>query len=359
MDYRDKPGNEGVWGNAMTLSNQLPTRRNEAWKWTDVSRSVAEGIRGISVAAPVQIFVPEGVTVTRVEANNAANDSSLYALATEHAGQTYAIDVPAGFLSEHPVQIEGLTHGHAQISLSLGKGARLQLVEHYDGQAGAFVNSHLNVKLAEYAVLDRVIVQTDTETTVRVATTYVTAWANSELMQHTLAFGGQLSRLETRLAGMGKAVKATINGAYLLDGKRHCDMTSYIDLACPDGLIRQSVKGVTADKSRGVFQGKFHVRRPAQHTDAEMRHDAIMLSDTSEIRSKPELEIYADDVACAHGNTIGALDESALFYMRQRGIPLAQARALLTEAFLASVFDTLEDEVMRESLLDKLRGWLA
>ena len=82
-------------------------------------------------------------------------------------------------------------------------------------------------------------------------------------------------------------------------------------------------------------------------------------SDTSEIRSKPELEIYADDVACAHGNTIGALDESALFYMRQRGIPLAQARALLTEAFLGSVLDTLEDEVMRESLLDKLRGWLS
>ena len=158
---------------------------------------------------------------------------------------------------------------------------------------------------------------------------------------------------------MGNAVKATINAAYLLDGSRHCDMTSYIDLACPDGHIRQSVKGVTADKSRGVFQGKFHVRRPAQHTDAEMRHDAIMLSDTSEIRSKPELEIYADDVACAHGNTIGALDESALFYMRQRGIPLAQARALLTEAFLGSVFDTLEDEVMRESLLEKLRGWLA
>ena len=217
----------------------------------------------------------------------------------------------------------------------------------------------MNVTLAEEAVLDRVVVQTDPKDCVRIATTHVTAWANAELIQHALAFGGKLSRLETRMAGMGKAVKATINAAYLLDGQRHCDMTSYIDVACPDGHIRQSVKGVTADKSRGVFQGKFHVRRPAQHTDAEMRHDAIMLSDTSEIRSKPELEIYADDVACAHGNTIGALDESALFYMRQRGIPLAQARALLTEAFLGSVFDTLEDEVMRESLLEKLRGWLA
>jgi Fe-S cluster assembly protein SufD len=214
------------------------------------------------------------------------------------------------------------------------------------------------VKLAEDATLDRIIVQTDPDDCVRAATTHVTAWASAELTQHTLAFGGKLSRLETRMAGMGQGVKATINGAYLLDGARHCDMTSYVDLACPDGHIRQSVKGVTTDKARGVFQGKFHVRRPAQHTDARMRHDCMMLSDTSEIRSKPELEIYADDVVCEHGNTIGALDESALFYMRQRGIPMAQARAMLTEAFLASVFDTLEDEVMRESLLEKLRGWL-
>ena len=89
-----------------------------------------------------------------------------------------------------------------------------------------------------------------------------------------------------------------------------------------------------------------------------MRHDALMLSDTSEIRSKPELEIYADDVACAHGNTIGQLDESALFYMRQRGIPAAEARALLTEAFVAVVFDDMDDEELQSSLLGKVRDWL-
>ncbi|GGX59164.1 Fe-S cluster assembly protein SufD [Litorimonas cladophorae] len=341
------------------MLHKLPNRRDEAWKWSDVSRVVSDDAKGAETAAPLQIFVPEGVTVTRTDGETAANDTTLLKLVSEYAGQVWNIVVPDGLASENPIQIEGLTHGHAQISLTIGKGAKIQLVEHYDGQAGAFVNSHMNIKLGETAVLDRVIVQTDPEDCVRIATTHVTAWANSEIRQHTLAFGGKLSRLETRMAGMGDAVKATINGAYLLDGKRHCDMTSYIDLACPNGHIRQSVKGVTAGKSRGVFQGKFHVRRPAQHTDAEMRHDSIMLSDTSEIRSKPELEIYADDVACAHGNTIGALDESALFYMRQRGIPLAQARAILTEAFLGSVFDTLEDEVMRESLLDKLRGWLA
>ena len=342
------------------INGALPSRRDEHWKWTDVSNSAAKiKAVGITSAIDPKIFVPEGVNVTKIENVSNITDGWMEQLCSKFADGCWAIDVPADFKSENPIQIEGLTHGHAQISLSLGKGARIQLVEHYDGQAGAFVNSHLNVKLAEAAVLDRVIVQTDPDDCVRVATTHVTAWASSELLQHTLAFGGKLSRLETRMAGMGQGVKATINGAYLLDGKRHCDMTSYVDLACPDGHIRQSVKGVADDKSRGVFQGKFHVRRPAQHTDARMRHDCMMLSDTSEIRSKPELEIYADDVVCEHGNTIGALDESALFYMRQRGIPLAQARAMLTEAFLASVFDTLEDDVMRESLLDKLRGWLA
>ena len=148
-------------------ASNLPTRRDEAWKWTDVSRSVTDALRGAETAAPVQIFVPEGVSVTRIEAKPAANDTSLLKLATEYAGQIWAIEVPAGFSSEQPIQIEGLTQGHAQIAINLGKGARVQLVEHYDGQGGSFVNSHMNVTLKEEAVLDRIIVQTDPEDCVR------------------------------------------------------------------------------------------------------------------------------------------------------------------------------------------------
>ena len=124
-------------------ASQLPTRRDEAWKWTDVSRSVTDALRGTEEAAPLQIFVPEGVTVTREDANPAANDASLLKLATEYAGQIWAIDVPAGFTSENPIQIEGLTQGHAHISLNIGTGARIQLVEHYDGKAASFANSHM------------------------------------------------------------------------------------------------------------------------------------------------------------------------------------------------------------------------
>ena len=254
--------------------------------------------------------------------------------------------------------IEGLNRGHMRLRINLGKGATLSVIEHHAGDKGRFVNIDQTITLKAKARINRTLIHNDPDDCVRIATTHITAWKDAKFVQHALSFGGSLSRLETRLAGMGKNIDAVINGAYLLRDNRHCDMTSYIDLAVPDCTIRQAVKGVVTDKARGVFQGKFHVRRPAQHTDAEMRHDALMLSDSAEIRSKPELEIYADDVACAHGNTIGQLDESALFYMRQRGIPVGEARALLTEAFVADVFDDLEYEDLKESLLGKVRDWL-
>jgi len=343
---------------SVDIQKQLPTRRDEAWKWTDVRGRVNDKATGLSVAGLPRFTLPEGVSITEVETDDLDTDSAMAKLARNFGGSVWAVSVPEGFKSDTPLIIEGLNRGHIRIRLDLGKGAKLSVIEHHAGDAGGFVNIDMTVMLNADAALDRTIVHNDPEDCVRISTTHITAWKGAKITQHALSFGGSLSRIETRLAGMGKDIEAVMNGAYLLRDNRHIDMTSYIDLSVPDCIIRQAVKGVVTDKARGVFQGKFHVRKPAQHTDAEMRHDALMLSDTSEIRSKPELEIYADDVACAHGNTIGQLDESALFYMRQRGIPVAEARALLTEAFVADVFDDLEDEALKESLLGKVREWL-
>jgi len=343
----------------MTLDiKTLPNRRDEAWKWTDVRGRVSEDQKGLSVTGLPKFTLPEGVSITEADTDDLDTDNPMASLARRFGGKVWTVDVPAGATPQEPIVIEGLERGHVRMRVNLGKGAKASLVEHYAAEAGAFCNADMTIHLAEGAELSRVQMQTDPADAVRVATTHITAWGKAKLTQHTLGFGASLARFETRVAVMGTDCELTANGAYLLNDKRHIDMTSHIDLGVPDTLVRQAVKGVVTDKSRGVFQGKFHVRRPAQHTDAEMRHDALMLSDTSEIRSKPELEIYADDVACAHGNTIGALDESSLFYMRQRGIPLKQARALLTEAFVAEAFDDLEDEDLRESLLGKIREWL-
>lgn len=348
----------------MPLSPEaLPHRRLEAWKWTDVrTAAAAQSEAGLSAHGLPHFSVPEGVVLTEQSSAAAQTDSPastpMADLAHRFGGSLWEITVPAGLKATAPLMIDNLAKGHARIRVTVEKGAQLEVIETLKGAAGGFSNLDMTVTLKAGAKLSRLTVQDDPADHIRIATTHITAWEGAEITQHCLSFGGALSRLETRIAGMGKHISAVLNGAYLLSGTRHCDMTSYIDLASPDCTIRQAVKGVVTDKARGVFQGKFHVRRPAQHTDAEMRHDALMLSENSEVRSKPELEIYADDVACAHGNTLGQLDESALFYMRQRGIPRAQARALLTEAFLAEVFDEMDDEELRESLIAKMRVWL-
>ena len=336
--------------------DNLPHRRMEAWKWTDVRGAVSGSQSGLSISGAPKFTPPAGIHIGQGEGRPSA--TPMGKLAAQFSGHSWQAYVPEGARPSPPLLIEDLANGHVRFALMIDKGAALTIVEHYRGEAGAFANFDMHIELAEGASLTRIIVQDDPEDCVRIATCSITAQENVKIEQYALSFGGALSRLETRLRGDDAGIDAAMNGAYLLDGKRHADMTSHIELTSPDCVIRQSVKGVVTDKSRGVFQGKFHVHREAQHTDAEMRHDALMLSDTSEVRAKPELEIYADDVACAHGNTIGQLDESALFYMRQRGIPVSQARALLTEAFVADVFDDMDDEDMKESLLGKVREWL-
>jgi len=339
----------------MSIIDQLPHRRIEAWKYTDVRAAVKDQPNGLTGACTPHIELPDGLSVERKD--TAAKEHAMSPLAKSFAGETYVIDVPAGFSSEQLARICDLANGHARIQIKLGKGASLSVMEAHESDAAGFANIEINYELSEGAHLTRTIFHRDHAETTRIAATQINAWGGAHVTQHTLSFGGALARLETNLASLGEGLNADIHGAYLLDDKRHTDLTSYIDLAARDGKIRQSVKGVVTDKARGVFQGKFHVRRPAQHTDAEMRHDALMLSDTCEVRAKPELEIYADDVECAHGNTVGALDESALFYMRQRGIPKAQAKALLTEAFVAEAFDDL-DGPAKEHFLSEIRTWL-
>jgi len=340
------------------LERSLPSRRDEAWKWTDVRKGLSDKAVGLIKAGLPSFSLPDGVSVSEQSNDALDTDTPMASLARQFGGSVWVIDVPAGMKAERPLVIDALSHGHFRIRVNLGEGASLSVIEYHNGQENSFANLDMTFDLQARASLRRVIMQMDPEAVVRTATTHMTAWGGAKIEQYALAFGGALCRLETRLAIMGQDVEALINGAYLLGGDRHCDMTSYIDLAAPDGLIRQSVKGVANDSARGVFQGKFHVRRPAQKTDAEMRHDALMLSDDAEVRAKPELEIYADDVACAHGNTVGALDETALFYMRQRGIPVSEAKALLTQAFINEVFDDLDDTELQESLMDQVRIWL-
>jgi Fe-S cluster assembly protein SufD len=170
-----------------------------------------------------------------------------------------------------------------------------------------------------------------------------------------LTGGAKRQRFETRVSHPGGGAKARLDGVYLLDGPRHADLTSAVIHEGEGGSTDQLTKGAVHGAARAVFQGRIVVARGADQTDARMGHHGLILSERAEIDAKPELEIYADDVACTHGNTVGALDEQALFYARSRGIPEAQARAMLTEAFVGEVVDRIEHAGAREVA----RAWVS
>ncbi|WP_419729250.1 Fe-S cluster assembly protein SufD [Lichenicola sp.] len=172
-----------------------------------------------------------------------------------------------------------------------------------------------------------------------------------------LALGAALARHEVHASLNGPHAAVHVNGAQLLGNTQVADLTSVISHLAPDCISRQTVKNVLTNRARGVFQGKIFVDRVAQKTDGYQMNQALLLSDQAEIDAKPELEIYADDVKCSHGATAGALDEEQLFYMRSRGVPDAEARAILVRAFLDDALALVEDEMIRAVLDGAVERW--
>ena len=174
----------------------------------------------------------------------------------------------------------------------------------------------------------------------------------------TLIKGGRLTRNEIEVMLAGKLAQCTLNGAMLLRGHEHADTTTRITHAAPHGTSRELYKTVLAEQSHGVFQGKIIVAEGAQKTDGHQLSRALLLSDQAEMSAKPELEIYADDVKCSHGSTVGDLDASALFYLRARGLSEAEARRLLIQAFVGEIIDEIHMTEWREVCRAEVEEWL-
>lgn len=309
---------------AGTLAN-LPTRRDEHWKWSDL-RGAARGVTG---AGRLTITgVDEGLAEP---ANGARIDMAAHATAGASA---------------------------AERALVIKAGRQVTLVERHTADAGALGNFHINIEIEAGARLERIILMPDCADGIFIASAEIVLGEGATLHQTTLDFGGKLNRCETHVTHPGNAAEARLDTVYLLGKGRHGDQTSVVRHTGPGGRLSQLAKGAAASGGQGVFRGKIIVERAAQKTDARMTHRGLLLGDRAEIDAKPELEIYADDVQCAHGNALGAIDETALFYMRQRGLPEAEARALLVESFLAEPLDALGDEGLREEMLDLLRARL-
>ena len=249
------------------------------------------------------------------------------------------------------------TSAHPRHMIRLGPEARLTLVEMSNGD-GCYVHNPVSeIHVADGAVLTHVRMQTEAIAAFHLATIYTAVAAGGTYDSFTLNIGGRITRTEIHAALNGPGAVAHLNGAQLLTGSQHADFTSVVRHAAPKGLSRQTIKNVLAGHSRGVFQGRIEVARGAQGTDGYQMNRALLLSPDAEIDTKPELEIFADDVKCSHGATVGELDAEQLFYLRSRGIPDQEARSILVRAFLAEALDPVTNDIARDLLEAAVARW--
>jgi Fe-S cluster assembly protein SufD len=246
-----------------------------------------------------------------------------------------------------------VSHGRDRLDVPAGENA-VRFDTYRD--VAEVTHEDLEITLGEGASLVRVVILDEPAEAVSIRRSTVKTAPNSRFKQYVFSTGAMFQRFETHVAHAGHGAEVELNGAYLLKDKAHFDLTTRVVHGEIGGATAQLVKGLVRDTATGVFQGRILVERGADGTDARMRHQALILNDGAHIRAKPELEIYADDVQCAHGNTIGALDEEALFFCESRGIPEAAARALLTQAFVMPVADLIEDEALREKVTEFLNA---
>ncbi|WP_411817708.1 Fe-S cluster assembly protein SufD [Hyphococcus sp. DH-69] len=371
--------------------SRFPNRRVEGWKWSDFATrlrnfSPARESSALTTIEPSRFAslnplefrlcdgrielpqedMPEGLrygildavaTIAELENNPIAN------LNVAMTRKALGIEIGEGVDFKRPILIRHINSGSgfafAQTMMRISVNAKVQIIETYEGEATGLYSHLFHLVVRDGASFNRAMMQdTSQEATIH-AICAAKIEGDAAFNQSALSTGGQLCRHETHVHFWSPNSRAKINSASLLSGDRHADFTSETRHLAPDCETTQLHKGVARDRARNVFQGKFFVKREAQKTDAKMTANALLLSDTAEANHKPELEIYADDVECAHGSTVGALDQDALFYLRQRGLSEEEARALLVDAFVGEVIGDIDHEQIREIFETQVQNWLA
>ncbi|MBV9653020.1 MAG: Fe-S cluster assembly protein SufD [Acetobacteraceae bacterium] len=257
-----------------------------------------------------------------------------------------ATDVPGRAVAFHP-----------RHCIRLGRGARLMLLEMSGGGGTYLHNPVTEAYVADGAVLVHVRLQDESRTAYHLSTLYAEVARGGTYDSFNLNLGARVARTEVHARLKGERSATHLNGAQMLGGTQHGDFTTIVSHDAPSCASRQTVKNVLSGRARGVFQGKIEVARAAQKTDGYQMNQALLLSPEAEIDSKPQLEIYADDVKCSHGATVGELDAEQLFYLRSRGIPEAEARSILVRAFLTEALDAIGDDTVRASLDRAVDAW--
>jgi len=348
----------------------IPHRRIEDWKYSDLRAVLDPETLARNARIQWRIKSPPNVERTSIgidslpnwaadmlQRHRSASPMDAAALAFDFHG--VALRIPPGAQLAEPIHLEFHADGQGQVVMLLGKGASATLHESHSGDGYAFRNISVLIMLEDGARLTQICEAPPASDAVSVETISVVQKANSHYRAHFMQGGGKLSRTEIAILLAGEGAEADLSGVSVLGGKTHADITTRIDHAVPDTTSRQLFKKVAGGHSRAVYQGKITVREGAIGSDSRQTAKALLLSNHAEADLKPELEIFADDVKCAHGAAVGDLDQDSLFYLRARGIPENEARGMLVHAFLQEVVDGIEDDSLRASAVAFVDAGLA
>ncbi|WP_375457494.1 SufD family Fe-S cluster assembly protein [uncultured Methylobacterium sp.] len=392
----------------------LPSRRVEAFKYTDLRAAMQEaappaeapalevaeaavgGATGFSAIEAVRLtfvnghlirelsdldHVPAGVSVAPLNDALAAGDMRLknlapvaqarenpiYQLNTAFLADGALISVAPGAKVEIPLHLRFVGAGTdgfstaTRVLVEVGDGAEFTLLESHEGPNGLTYqpNDALDVLVGKHGVFRHARINREGDKAIALSTISVRLDDEAHLETVNLVTGAVLSRHQIYMHVAGENVNAVVNGATMLGDGQLADSTLLADHAAVGGIGREMFKTVIDGDATGVFQGKIIVRQVAQKTDGKMKSDCLLLSDAGQMMNKPELEIFADDVACGHGATCGAPDQDLLFYLMARGLPKPIAESLLVQAFVGEAVESVAHEGARAALIGEIEAWLA
>jgi Fe-S cluster assembly protein SufD len=372
----------------------VPSRRMESWHYTDLRRVLAapapfapqpDSVRIAEVkswlddaprhgatrlvlvdgrfAPELSDSAPEGATLTggAPALHLGEREDAMLALAGAFAEGGLSFDVRAGVDAGRVEIVHVLRSGVASAShlrFVFQPEARGVIVERTVGASrGSQRHRVASLELSRGAHVEHAAIVED-DADIEIESLRVTLQEGAAFSSFGLMTGGALKRRQIFARLEGRDASLTLSGLSLIDGARHADTTLEVTHAAPHGKSREFFRHIVADSGVGVYQGKVIVAQHAQKTDGAMKSQALLLSPTAQMDNKPELEIFADDVVCGHGATVGALDPEQIFYLRSRGLPKPEAEAMLLEAFGVEAIDRVADEALAAALRERLQAWL-
>lgn len=306
--------------------NNLPTPKVEEWKFTNLPRNIPANLVLADTPKEIVIHKTRGQICEEVE-------EILFTGADKE-------------------------HSQPRLKITLEEGAELTLVERHDGQGAYWKNMVTEIEIGQNAKLRHIRLNQDSDDAVQTNIVHITTARDAVYDGFSMNINGKLTRHEIHAEIQGQGAEVSFNGINLAKNTQHLDTTIIIEHQAPNCRSNQFYRTLLDDKSHCVFQGKVHVHQIAQKTDGYQLSNALLLSPDAEMDTKPELEIYADDVKCSHGATTGQLDEEPLFYLRQRGLSEAQARLLLMQAFVDEAVDKIDNETIRDEVWQIANKWL-